>query len=263
MELNDLDIKMNQYINGELTGKALQDFEQLLLNNKELAKEVALHKTIDQSLKASKTNQNKSALNKLFQQFGEQYILNEPEEASRTKVIELHPEELLVAEKNNKGMLRWLAPLVSIAAAALFIFYMGFGNTNSKQLAEQNFEPYIFDVTFRNARVDNLILAQQAYDDKNYEKALPLLSKYTDNSDALMAKGNCEFLLDKPDEAIETFKQLSNKNIDVHQKAIAQWYLALSYLKQNHLSLAKNELTGIPKSSPYYQKAQSLLKKMK
>jgi len=263
MELKNLEIKMNQYINGELTGKALQEFEQLLESDSKLANEVALHKKIDQTLIAKKTNKNDFELKALFQKFGEKYIINESENETKAKVIELNQNKSLVTDKKNKVILRWLAPLVSIAAAALFIFYIGFGNSDPKQLAVQYFEPYTFDATFRNDKVDNLILAQQAYDDKNYQKALPLLSEYADNSDALMAKGNCEFLLDKPEKAIETFKQLNNKKIDVHQKAMAQWYLALSYLTQNDITLAKNELTSIPQSSQYYQKAQLLIKKLK
>jgi len=256
LEDNNLDIKINQYINGELTGEALQNFEQLLSKDLELAKEVAMHKKIDQVLKAKKNNAGQKIL---FQQFGEKYILNE----SSAKVIELNQPETLQKETSNKSILRWLAPLVSVAAAALLIFYMGFGDVNPQKLAAQNFEVYTLDGISRSDGANNLILAQQAYDKENYQKALNLFDQYPGNTATQMAKGNCEFILDKPADAINTFKQLTNKNMDVHIKASARWYLALSYLKMENVELAKNELKEILQSSNHYRKAQILLKKLK
>lgn len=262
MELKNSDIKINQYINGELTGKALQEFEQLLENNLELAKEIALHKKIDQTLISKKSNKNKEELNELFQQFGEKYITNTTENETETKVIELNQDNPLPGEKTSKSLLRWLVPVVGIAAAALLIFFIGFGEADPRQLAHQYFEPAIVDFTSRSGIANNLTRAQQAYDNKTYQKALNIFSEYPDNNDALMAKGNCEFLLDKPEKAIATFKQLSDRKIDVHQKAMAKWYLALSFLKFENVNEAKNSLQLIPKDSNYYKDAQTILKKM-
>jgi len=254
METKDSDIKMNQYINGELTGEALQNFEQLLLSDPALAKEVALHKQIDQTLRAKKTNRKSKKLKELFDQFGEKYILNE------TAPSRLN--EPLVTEKNSRGVIRWLAPIASVAAAALFIFYIGFGNAEPSQLAEQYYKVYIFDNISRSGNTDNLALAQQAYDSKDYQKAKNLFSQYPDNSSAQIAKGNCEFLLDEPGKAIETFKQLTNKNIDIHVKAQVRWYLALSYLKLDNISEAKNNFQSILAFSKYYEDSQDILKKL-
>lgn len=263
MELSNLDTKMNQYISNELTGKALLEFEQLLSENNELAKEVALYKKIDQTLMAKKSTQNKEELKTLFKQFGSKYISNPIEKETPAKVFELEKEETLYKAKTNKGVLRWLVPVIGVAAAAAFlIFFIGLGETGPQQLAQQYFEPYIFEATFRNDRADNLTLAQQAYDKKEYQKALNLLNEYPNNTSALMAKGNCEFLLDEYEKAIETFKQLSNKKIDVHQKAKAQWYLALSYLKLEKVNEAKKSLQLFTKDSNYYSRAQTILKKL-
>jgi len=77
-----------------------------------------------------------------------------------------------------------------------------------------------------------------------------------------MAKGNCEFLLDTPEKAVETFKQLTDKKIDQNIKAQAQWYLALSYLKLEKMEEAKLSLQLISTSSNYYKDAQSLIRKL-
>ena len=265
MELNNLDIQINQYINGELTGEALQEFEQLLTNNPEFAKEVALHKKIDQTLQAKKASKNDPELKALFQQFGEKYIINATENEVDTKVIDLPQHENVPTQKANinKGILKWLAPVASIAAAtALLIFYIGFGKVNPKKLAEQHFEVYTLDNIPRSGNLNDLMLAQQAYDNKDYSKAKDLFSMFPDNTSAQMAKGNCEFLLEEPEKAINTFKQLTNRKIDVHQKAEVHWYLALSYLKLDDRENATKNLQLIPSSSNYYEDAQTIIDKL-
>lgn len=253
---------MNQYINNELTGKALQEFKQLLLNDAKLAKEVALHKKIDQTLKAKKASQNDPELKTLFQQFGDKYILSDTENEAGTKVIELHQSESLATEKTNKSILRWLTPAIGLAAAALLIFFIGFGDTNPQQLASQHFEVYTLDGISRGSDIDDLVIAQQAYDSQDYQKALSIFSHYPENISAQMAKGNCEFLLDEPEKAVETFKQLTNRKIDVHQKAQVRWYLALSYLKLDDRENATRSLQFIPSGSNYYEDAQIIIDKL-
>lgn len=267
MELNNFDIEINQYINNELTGEALQKFEQLLKSDTKLAKEVALYKKIDQTLLAKKANKNEVELKALFQQFGEKYIINDAKketEANDAKVIERNKNSPLTSttpkEKSNNSILRWLAPIASVAAAALLIFFIGFGDADPKNLGQQYFEPYILDDIVRSDNINNLTLAQQAYDNKAYQKALNLFSKYPNNTNAQMAKGNCEIILDKPEKAVETFKPLTLKKIDIHQKAAANWYLALSFLELEKVADAKNSLQLIPTDAQYYKQAQAILK---
>jgi len=136
-----------------------------------LAKELGLHKKIDRTLMAKKANKNKAEMKALFQQFGEKYIVNPTENKTEAKVVELKPNESLQAEKTNTGVLRWLAPIVGIAAAAMLIFFIGFGDANPKKLAQQYFEPVTIDFASRSGETNNLTMAQQAYDSGNYQKS--------------------------------------------------------------------------------------------
>jgi len=257
---------MNQYINNELTGEALLEFEQLLASDPLLVKELHFHQKVDQTLMAKKIN-NKEEIKALFQQFGEKYIINHTETEIEAKVVEMKPNtssdhKPLTVEKSNSGVLRWLAPVIGLAAAALLIFYIGLGEVDPKQLAEQHFEPTTVDFISRSGETNDLTIAQQAFDSQDYHKALSLFSKYPDNTQAQIAKGSCEFVLNKPQKARDTFQQLANKNIDKNIKVQAQWYLALSYLKLDNVSQAKINLQLIPSNSNYFEASKSIIEKL-
>jgi len=263
-----MDIKVNQYINGELKDKELLQFEELLASDPQLAKEVSFYKKVDTTLMAKKAMKNENTeLKKLFNQFGEKYIIQYSDNESKTKVIELQPDKRLEIEQTSneqkgKNLMRWLAPAFGIAAAAMLIFFIGFGEADPNQIAQQYFKPYTADFSVRGDNTNNLALGQQAYDSHDYEKAVQFFSQEPNNISALMAKGNCEFLLNQPENAVATFTEITHKKTDQNIQYQAHWYLALSHLKLDDVIQAKKSLQLIAENSNYYKNAQTILKKL-
>lgn len=262
MQVNNLEQIMNKYISNELKDEALFQFEELLSTNPQLAKEVALYKKIDQTLTSKKSIKNKEELKPLFQQFGEKYIINPVEKETPTKIVELNKGETPNTKKTEKGMLRWLAPVIGVAAAALLVFFIGFGEASPEQLAQQYFEPYSTDFTLRNGEANTLSSAQQAFENLDYEKAKTLFSLVAESEQAQMAIGNCEYLMNKPKKAAVTFEKIVNSTTNQVIKTQANWYLGLSYLKLANETQAKESLLLIESTSNYYKDAQAILKEL-
>ena len=81
------------------------------------------------------------------------------------------------------------------------------------------------------------------------------------NPRALVYKGCAEMELNKIEEAINTFQQLLAQHNDY--KDMANWYLALCYLKKGDEAEVKNRLELVTADDkPYYDKAQLLLKEL-
>ena len=62
------------------------------------------------------------------------------------------------------------------------------------------------------------------------------------------------------DKSLKGFTEIYNLNNSLKNKAT--WYLALTHLKKNEKSKAKDYLRKIPETSSYYTKANKLLKKI-
>jgi len=77
---------------------------------------------------------------------------------------------------------------------------------------------------------------------------------------ALLVKPKNLILIKITDEALVSFEKANNLNPDF--KAIAHWYLALTYLKKEDTQKAKTALTQILKGEEKYEEAQSLLQQI-
>jgi len=108
-----------------------------------------------------------------------------------------------------------------------------------------------------------------AYNDGQYLIALlyfrVYLSQKKSSASVELAKGNCEFQLGKIDEAILTFQSILKNTsywLDNPNRATANWYLALCYLKKDQSEKAKNALNQVSVESDFCEKAEELLKQL-
>jgi len=126
-------------------------------------------------------------------------------------------------------------------------------------LIDSYYQPYTLNVIHRGVGEQSLAKAEKAYNSGDYETVLPIFDKYPDNPKVQLAKGNAQYNLGKFDEAIKTFKGIK----DPFLAPTANWYLALTYLKQDQAEKAKTALQNIPEGSNHYKDAQKLLNTIK
>lgn len=103
----------------------------------------------------------------------------------------------------------------------------------------------------------------QAYDNGRYQEAIAFFDKaLQEKNDPIvdLCMGNAYLKLEQYEKAEAVFESMLKDHDDLVTQA--NWYLALTYVKQNKLERAKSTLWGISKSSTYGEKAMKLLKEL-
>ena len=261
--------QIERYIEGKLEGEALAEFEAKLLVDKDLVEEVALYKDVNMTLTSVYAYEHEDAeLTETFNQLGKKYFtkstatIKETDSTKikqdNTKVVQLDPTSTKKTKKQWSGF-RWLRPVVGLAAAALIALLIWQPWQGS--LVDSYYQPYALNIKERSGDEEALAKAEKAYQSGDYAAALPAFEQHPTNIEIQLAKGNAEYNLGKLDAAATTFQRIASGN-SIY-KSIANWYLALTYLKSGKTEQAKLILQKTPNSSEYYEQAQQLLKKIK
>jgi len=268
MDMNFDYEQIERYIEGKLEGEALAKFKAKLLTNKALAEEVALYKDVNMTLTSAYAHeQEDAALAQTFNQLGKKYftksttIIQETDSAKikqdNTRVV---PMRLTPKEKNTNQWsgFRWLRPAIGLAVAALIALLIWQPWQGS--LVDSYYQPYALNITERSGDKEQLAQAEKAYKSGDYAAALPVFEQYPNNVEVQLAKGNAAYNLGKLDAAATTFQQIASGN-SIYTST-ANWYLALTYLKQEKTAEAQTILQKIPNNSDDYKQAQQLLNEM-
>jgi hypothetical protein len=226
------------YLQGELEGEKLHDFEEQLKVDKTLQEDVTLSKEVQEALDEV---QGEQLLAEQLSSFNDKYV---------TKSQVLGDSQLIEAKKENSNSRRNILIVVLLTVAALAIFWIWQQqNTTPKIEAEQIFasyyEPYSSNVSARSSDEDEAYLnAIKAYDNANYSEAITSLtqrisSKPNEISTQLLL-GNSYLNLSPPEteKAIEVFKNIGESGSDLYSNT-ANWDLALAYLQVNQTKEAK------------------------
>lgn len=230
----DESIKFEQiqdYLNGELTGTSLSDFEAQIKSDPALKAEVDLHRDIDLALIDNGNIPFVQTLNGIHE---------------KQKETEKKPVEE-VAPVSRRRILRYA--LAAAAAVLLAVFALPFlFPTSTSQTALQLSESSIGDTPLLDTQrsgTDDIGVTKSIADinqkliKKQYTESIPLLedlySRTNDNSDAL-SLGYCHLQVKNHDNAITVLKKVSTKNSNV--KDTAMWYLAHSYLRKGDKTTA-------------------------
>lgn len=221
---NDNDL-IEQYLFGDLSGTALQNFEKRMTQDTSFAEQVAVEKSIFSGLEA----------------LGNQDI--------KAQLEQIHQEEIVV---QPKAKIRRMSAPIRWAIAASLLIIGGFFIWNWQSVATPealyaaNYEPLVFDVNRSNDAMEDWQKMAQLYQNKNYEAFFNQYPIYLQNNKG-MAKdtlylGIAAMELNQHENAKMYFKKL----IDQDQfKDDATWYLALLSLKEKNVVQAKNWLKNI------------------
>jgi predicted Zn-dependent protease len=235
---------IEQYLNGELDGEALQAFEQQLKTDTALATEVALYRNIQQELKQSQQYQDEeNALTGTLTALGKQHFLPSP------------------VKRLGMRKLWWVAA----AAAAVLLFFiinpLSKSHVTNDQLFAQYAVPENLPAAQRGNAVDSLsIKAARLYNSKAYTEALPLLDSIVKQQPGQpqlqLAIGICQLYTGDYTSSIKNFDELSAGEHIYKNEAI--YWKALAYLKQNK----KEECIATLKLIPDHEAAKKLLKQL-
>lgn len=247
--MEEKSLLIDKYLNNELKGLELIEFEQSLETDPLLAKEVQLQSKMYTFL-ANKPNKQKqiAQIKSLSRDFFQ-------------KEVENQQDNLKKIEPTYKK--KWF--LLSSAAAVLLlvvsIFYFSDNNNIYDKYANHKFISFV-------VKGDNTnFLSQEAvtaFNSKDYKAALPLLKQLLlkqEDPKIKLALGICLLETNKTEDAITFFSDLGSENIAFKNEA--NWYLALSYLKQKDNQQTKFYLNRIVDENSYYFKdAQKLIKEL-
>ncbi len=167
-------------------------------------------------------------------------------------------------KRNNRKI--WLVA-ASIAFLVALTYIFTDKPVDTQLLFAENFQPYrnvVHPIVRGGEQADLKTEAFKAYEKKAYKRALELferLHKDTNEPYYLFYKANALLALNRPEEAITTFKDHLKTQDTLVQKT--PWYLAMAYLKLEDLSMAKENLQKVISQGSYNaKKAQLLLDKL-
>jgi len=241
---------IEKYIDGELAGKALFNFKDLLSTNNDIKRDYNLSMEINNS------------------------IIEDDVMALRETMDYMYTEESKV--KRIPSVFTKRRFYYAAASAALLIATGGLvqrlalTDLDNNAIFEKYYAPYDVTVTYRsgNTEVDRLLLnALERYEEKDYEQALILFEEVleTRENDLVVSlySGISYMEEEKYQKATKSFNSIisHNDNLFIEQ---AKWYLAMCYLKTENTLKAKNVLNEIIKEESYYrEQAAKVLKDLK
>ncbi|WP_366186260.1 tetratricopeptide repeat protein [Flavobacterium ovatum] len=234
-------ILFDQYLQGELSGVEKETFEKELKADTKLATAFEAFQEVNFQLE---------------QKFG----IEKERNAFRENLS-------IIAEKpakKKKSKLRTLKPwYYSVAASVSILFGVWFFMQNSKPV----FEDYNqYENAYFTERGDvnvNMKLAQEAFNAKNYDEALPqfeILVKEKPSPEIELYYGISLMEMNRMKEAEIVFKEVQAGNSIYKNKA--SWNLALLKLKQKDYQGCEAILKTIPADYENYDQIQELLKKL-
>ena len=232
---------IEKYIDGELKGKELLKFNELLSTNPDIRRDYNLSLEINNS------------------------IIEDDVMALRETIDFIYKEESKVKRISSVFTKRKFY-YYAAACAALLIATGGFlqniinPNLDNEAVFEKYYTPYDVTVTYRsgNTAIDRLLLnALESYEEKDYENALILFEEVMESRKKDMAvnlySGISYIEEEKYQKATRSFNNIisDNDNLFIEQ---AKWYLAMCYLKTEKTDKAQNVLKEIIKEDSYYKK---------
>ncbi len=241
---NEITDKIEQYLNNEMQPQERKDFEWQLQNDEVLKNNFNLYNSINNTMKANEVSDDENKLAATLKQLNREYFL----QGSK------------VTQGNFK---KWLA-----AAAAVLIlvfgtvYFLSDKSISTEKLYAAYAEHAAIKIQLRGNTADSLAgIAADKFNNKQYYEALPLLQEYLKQQpgDIQMnfSLGICYLEMNRFTGAEKIFSTIATGQTAYTETA--NWYLALTALKQKDISKCRSILNSIPQTSAWFAKAKTLL----
>lgn len=241
---------VQRYLEGELAGQELLDFEQHLEEDLELQTLLEEFKILVGGIRYHGRKQA----------WDEISALEADAEANETL------GHFSIGERTRT--LYWaVAATVAILAVCVAYFINNNQSVNTDQLFADNFMPYAA-LTYAPQRSDTLLTSMKeqafaAYSNRNYPEAISLFEDILAQSEETIVwfyLGNAYLTQEQTEQAIAAFQQFLEADPESILYPQATWFLALAYLKNDQLEPAKQLLNKLAEmDSSYSERAKKLL----
>lgn len=256
---------IENYLKGELSGKALNDFEQQLETSPELSQEVQLHRELyshfnDETPDYQLDNNKQKTL--------ETYVESEEVKAFQEKLraAKQNAEPNIVSKQPAKvRSLRW----VYAAAASILLLIGGYFLVNQNtSIQPDDLYAYVMhdqlSTTEMGTTETTLQTIEKHHNQKNYSEVLNLLPDFLNNLPKtdknyyklLRTKGIAELETNQYEKALQTFDSLAKSDALIAQQG--KWYIVLSYLKKGDTPKFKTALEKYIKEGYNYKKEEAI-----
>lgn len=238
---------IERYIEGELGGKELYNFQSLLSTDTDIQRNYNLSLQINNSIIEDDVMALRETMQDMF--------TNEPTVKRMPKVFATR-------------RLYYAAATIILLIVAGIALQRNIGhNLSNTAVYDKYYKPYDVTVSYRsgNSEVNKILLnALERYEEKDYEHAVVLFEKVLEKRQDDMAVrlySGISYMEDKKYmKATKSFIRIISNGDNLFFEQ-AQWYLSLCYLRTNKLDKAVVVLNKIIEEDSYYKKqADKVLK---
>lgn len=245
MKDDEEDIELIEaYLRGTLDEQALAAFQRRRQDDPEFDREVIDYSQIINQIR---TTHEKNFMNKL------RHWDSEIENRQELKVIPLRRIFLIAASA------------LLFALAGVYVFRNS--QSDHEQLFQEYFQPYDNVISERSGRNDSQQKGMELYDQKKYDEAIIHLkraaSEDSDNPALKCYLGIAYLAGGHAQEAKTIFEAMVHDDHELF-KEVAEWNLAMTYLKLDTETSLKKTLEGIiqQKNHVYHKQAADLLRRL-
>lgn len=255
----ELLILIDDYLNGNLSGQKLHDFEKKMEMDSDFREEVLMHKDVNELFTHMEIEETKAKAKALIRQ-----------KEQKQPTIKAAKETIPKSIAANNRQFTWL----KIAAVCLlfllpilyFVPSLFTQQSTLPQLAETHFQaPENLDgiaFTRNTATITDTkamwLKANRQYQQKDYNEALLTLNQLNNSDTLALAKGICFYENKQVEKAIVSFEEvIANPQTQFDIKA--SWYLALAYLANEQSDKALPLLQKIKKEEVGFHKEAAIL----
>lgn len=237
----ELYITFENYFNNEMSPEEQSEFENQLQNDAGKQQKFEIYKDANTFLE-TKFSAEAIAFKNNLEAISKEHFAEKV--AKKTKVIAFKPWQYAVA--------------ASIAILVGSWFYMQNGIPQYRDYSNPETAMFVE----RSVGDANLKEAQNAFNNKDYKKAVASFEKVTDLKNPELQYFYAISLIETDNYAKAEILLKNIKTGTSVYKEKAMWYLALSNLKQNNLKECKIYLKQIPTNAEDHDAAQKLLNKL-
>lgn len=240
MNKEDRTILIEKYLDGELLGDDLNDFELLLQTDKEFADDYFLQKEIRVALTNKDIHDLREQLNEISKNF------------------EVKKQ---IARKRKPVLVYSLSAVILVLIiSSIFIFDKTYTNYELYEMYYKHYDAGTITRGEEKISTEIQVRALRAYDNSQYNEAIKLFNQIADTSQCFIPKeyftGLSYMELQRFNDAIKHFENVTlDKQSAFYENAI--WYEGLCYLKTNQNQEAIRQFKKLLKSDSFYQKRAS------
>lgn len=238
---------IDPYLEGSLTETQKQEFLQACAQDETLAKSLQQRQQMAYFLQAKAQEPERIAQIQLLQ---EQYF----------PVEEAQPKNQIIPMFSRRTI--WRMAAVAAGLAIMLLVGLRWWNHTPPRLYAHHATHYPIALVPKggNSKKVDIQRLEDAFIQNKWAIALPLLQEYQQaypqDPQGTLYLGITHLELDQLELARQQFRALAQGKSTFRSEA--QWYLALSYLKEGDLESTKDWLAQIEESAQRYQQAQEL-----